>query len=233
MNSGPLLPILIFVAAITGFIAIARYASKKAKERSDAFAVVSSRLNLQFWPDRIDPIAGVHDQFSRFSSGHSRSAYNTLSGTASNLQITAGDYTFKTESGTGKDRRTTTHHFSYVLAVLPFSDTPSLAVRPENFLDKFAGAIGFEDIDFESAEFSRMFHVKSSDKKFAYDVIDPRMMEFLMNPMAPAFELNRGRLLIAGGSTWDPARFEQTIGWMTQFVAHWPEHVQRILAARS
>lgn len=37
-----------------------------------------------------------------------------------------------------------------------------------------------DDIDFESVEFNRRFYVRSSDRKWAYDIIHPRMMEFLL-----------------------------------------------------
>ena len=49
-----------------------------------------------------------------------------------------------------------------------------IIIQPENLVD---------DIDFESAEFSTKFYVKNVDKKYAYDLIHPRMMEFLLrNP---------------------------------------------------
>ena len=64
--------------------------------------------------------------------------------------------------------------------IYPFRNVPDLLIRPEGFFDKVAGAFGFDDIDFESEEFSRAFFVKSSDKRFAYDVLHPRMLELLM-----------------------------------------------------
>ena len=68
---------------------------------------------------------------------------------------------------------------------------PDLFIRPEGFFDKIAGALGFDDINFESKEFSSRFLVKSGNKKFAYDVIHPQTMEFMMaidNP--PIIEIN-------------------------------------------
>jgi hypothetical protein len=41
-------------------------------------------------------------------------------------------------------------------------------------------AFGYDDIDFESHEFSRKFCVRSKDKKFAYDVCHARMIEYLL-----------------------------------------------------
>ncbi len=37
------------------------------------------------------------------------------------------------------------------------------------------------DIDFESAKFSKRYFVRADDKQFAYEVITPQMMEFLLD----------------------------------------------------
>ena len=47
---------------------------------------------------------------------------------------------------------------------------PELRIAPEGLLSKIAEALGEDDIQFESAEFSGAFRVRSKDKKFAYDV---------------------------------------------------------------
>jgi len=39
---------------------------------------------------------------------------------------------------------------------------------------------GYQDINLESAEFSKTFCVRSPDKKFAYDVCNAKMMEYLL-----------------------------------------------------
>jgi hypothetical protein len=39
---------------------------------------------------------------------------------------------------------------------------------------------GEPHIAFESAEFSHAFRVRSSDRKFAFDVCHPKMMEYLL-----------------------------------------------------
>ena len=55
-----------------------------------------------------------------------------------------------------------------------------LLIRPEGFFDKVTEFFGYADIDFESAEFSRSFFVKSLDKKWAFDVISQKTMEFML-----------------------------------------------------
>ena len=74
-------------------------------------------------------------------------------------------------------------------------------------MDKIAGALGFHDINFESSEFSRKFHIKCADKKFAYDVIHPRMMEFLLaaaqrGDIEPVMIYGGCCLMTDGRTTW-------------------------------
>ena len=137
-----------------------------------------------------------------------------------------GDFVYKITRNTGKSRSTRTYRFSYLIVHLPFGDVPDLLIRREGLWDKLTDAFGFDDIDFESVEFSRRFHVASSDKKFAYAVIHPGMMEFMLSSDATAVDIEHGRCCLSDGrKRWDPARFEQTINWVRQFFELWPAHV--------
>jgi hypothetical protein len=103
---------------------------------------------------------------------------------------------------------------------------PDLLIRREGIFDKIAGVLGFDDIDFESSEFSRKFCVKSGDKRFAYDVIDPRMMEFLLASDPPTIDIERGQCCITDGARrWEPAQFQAAMGWLGEFFDRWPDHV--------
>ena len=79
---------------------------------------------------------------------------------------------------------------------------------------------------FESAEFSRRFHVSSPDKRFAYDVIDPRMMEFLLRGDPPTVDIENRRCCISDGRRrWEPVEYRRKLAWITDFLNHWPAHV--------
>jgi hypothetical protein len=102
-------------------------------------------------------------------------------------QFVGFDYHYETYSRDSKGRRQTHHHhFSGVILTSPIPLKP-LYIRPEGFFDKITEFFGADDIDFESAEFSRKFYVKSPDRRWAYDVIHTRMMEFLLEQ--PRFSL--------------------------------------------
>jgi hypothetical protein len=107
---------------------------------------------------------------------------------------------------------------------------PDVLVRSENLFDKVSSMLGFDDIDFESSEFSRKFCVKSPDKRFAYDLFTPRMMEFFLEgcpvPGLPAIDMENSRVCFCDGSSkWDPEQIEGAIEWAERFFELWPEHV--------
>lgn len=82
------------------------------------------------------------------------------------------------EIGTGRCRRTV--HAPIAVATVGSLAMPGVEIRPESLRDRVAAAAGWDDLDFESVEFSRRFHVKSQDKRFAFELIDVRMMETLL-----------------------------------------------------
>jgi hypothetical protein len=201
-----------------------------AKKRREALAALAQDLGWRFHPDRDSYHDDEYSHFEIFRKGHSRYAFNTLLGKVEidgrDFPAKAGDFRYKVTSGSGKNRRTTTHTFSYLIFHLPFRDTPDLLIRPEGIFDKLAGVFGFDDIDFESEEFSRRFHVKSSDRRFAYDVIHPRMMEYLLGVRAPLIDIERGRCCLSNGSArWDPQDFRNSIRFLREFFDLWPDHL--------
>ena len=207
-----------------------------AKKRREALAAVAGRLGWQFDPSRDTGHDDEYAHFEVFRRGHSRAAFNTLTG---KIEIDGrsfpgkmGDFTYKVTRQTDKGPRTRTYRFSYLILHLPFRSVPDLLIRREGIFDKLAGAIGFDDIDFESAEFSKRFFVKSGEKKFAYDVVHPRMIEFLLDNPFPGVDIEKGRCCVTDGRRrWKPEEFEPTLKWLSRFFGLWPEHLTTRLEA--
>lgn len=221
----PVLVVGILVLAIVAVV-FGHLAEKRRREELAAFA---GEIGWRFDPSRRsnDPLLARFEQFRR---GHSRRAFNTLNGTldARGLECDAqaGDFLYKQTSGSGKNRRTTTYRFSYLVLDLPFRAVPDLVIRREGMFDKLTSVLGFDDIDFESDEFSRKFFVQSRDRKFAYDLIDPRMMEFLLAKSPPRIELEAGFLCLTDGSSrWDPHQFGVQLDTARDFLGRWPDHL--------
>ena len=118
----------------------------------------------------------------------------------------AFDYHYVT--GSGKNR--STHYFSAIILRSDVQLKP-LSIRPEGIFDRVTEFFGLDDIDFESAEFSRRFYVKSPDKRWAYDVIHPRTMTFLLSMLHFSIELDRTHVIVWKNRRFDTEAFETAI----------------------
>ncbi|MHC4768301.1 MAG: hypothetical protein ACYTEI_06280 [Planctomycetota bacterium] len=235
MNGLLFILVPIAIALVAGMVYMGWLAEKKRRE---ALAAMAARLGWRFDPRRDRDHDDEYAHFEIFRRGHSRAAFNTLTGEAEiggrRFPAKAGDFMYKITTSTGKSTHTKTYRFSYLILHLPYAGVPDLLIRREGVLDKIAGAFGFDDIDFESAEFSRRFCVKSPDKRFAYDVVDPRMIEFLLAGNPGAIDIEYGRCCLSDGRRrWEPQDFEANLAWIGQFFDHWPQHVLASLESAS
>jgi len=168
---------------------------------------------------------GLDDRFSSFGClrrGHSQYAYNIAEGDWNGRRVTAFDYRYVT--GSGKNR--STHYFSAIILRSDVQLKP-LSVRPEGVFDRVTEFFGLDDIDFESAEFSNAFFVQASDRKWAYDVIHARTMDFLL--ASPRFSVQMGgRFVIAWSDVaFSPDQFTQAAGLITGLLDGLPEYVRQ------
>lgn len=178
---------LFAILAIGGWL----FAAWQAKKRREAMIALSSRLGLSYSPHKNYGLADRYEFLNKLCQGHNRYAYNVLHGKYQDQDVLVFDYHYETHSRDSKGHRRTHHHyFSFFILLLPRS-FPELTIVAEGFLSKVAQAFGYDDIDFESAEFSRKFCVRSSEKKFAYDICHPRMMEWLLANPDLSIEIER------------------------------------------
>ena len=218
-------------------------AKKRAQARIDAMGEFAARMGFDFSTNRDASHDEEYAHFELFRRGFDRYAYNTISGPIhlgdSVVQCNTGDFTYKTRetytTTDSKGRTTTrtrivTHYFSYFILELPYIRMPDLLIRREGLFDKIASAFGKNDIDFESSEFSRKYFVKCANRKFAYDIIHPRMIEYLLETKPGLIDIENGRICLTDGySTWPIERFEGSLGWTLKFLEHWPDFVVKDL----
>ena len=167
--------ILIFFGVFAIFLVIAILVWQAEKKRTEALRTIANSLGLSFEKrGGRDLLANVGflAAMPKGSGGHTR---NVFSGQYKGLDVRLFEYVYTTGSGKNKQ----THHHEVAWARLP-ADFPGLTIVPEHLGHKLFDAIGGDDIDFESDEFSRRFWVRCGDRRFAYDVIHGRMMEHLM-----------------------------------------------------
>lgn len=109
-----------------------------------------------------------------YRRGHSVAAGIVLLGARDGLALRVVDGRYTTGSG----KHQTRHVVSSVALEMPFP--LQLTIEAEGFGHKLVDALGGEDIDVESDEFSRRFWVQSPDRRKAYDVLHAGMIEFLL-----------------------------------------------------
>lgn len=212
--------ILIFMLIVLLIIIYsAIHAMKRAKELQEW----GLRMGLRY-TNKERSMDDAFPQFSCLHHGHSRYAKNVLTGKLQEFPVCLFDYHYTT--GSGKNQQ---HHSFSALMINIGLPLKSLYIRKETFLDKVTEFVGFDDIDFESAEFSREFYVKSPDKRWAYDVLHQKTMEYLLS--APRFTLDfQGPYIMAyRDATFSIPDFEDAFSVLKEIYTLFPEYLLREL----
>lgn len=218
--------ISVMVFFVFGVLAIfAMYVSYRINQaRKEALFLLAQRLGMTFEPLDTQSIPDLYDYFDCLSRGDSREASNLLIGKIDSFDLRAFDYKYCT--GSGKSRQT---HKLGVVVVDTDVCFHSLLIRSEGFFDRVAGAFGFDDIDFESDEFSRRFYVGSPDKQYAYEMIHPMMMEFLLKNPQWSIQTFGRTVLITNHRILGPEEFDQAFAFLRDFLRMIPDFVWRKL----
>jgi hypothetical protein len=222
-------PFVIFILFLGIVIAIGVYGYLQSEKRKEALLALAQRRGWSFRSDRNDGMENRYADFSCLQSGSGRYAYNILEGAVQQGRLCGFDYHYETQSTDSEGRTTTNHHHFSVVVIDTGLALKTLLIRPENFLDKIGEFFGFDDIDFESAEFSRRFCVKAQDRRFAFDVLHQATMEFLL--AAPEFTIQfAGPFVMAHrNSLFQPVEFEKALDVLAGIIDRLPEYLLREL----
>jgi len=212
-----LIVVIMVVAAI--------YSAIAGRKRREELSALAARLGFSFSADKDYPLAERFGFLNQLAEGSNRYAFNVLSGRLQQNEVLIFDYHYETHSTDARGNRQTHHHyFSFFIMVLPVS-FPELRITHEGLLSKIAQAFGYEDIDFESAEFSRLFCVRSKDKKFAYDVCNARMIEYLLANRDMSIEIEQNALSLVFGKCLAAAEIESNLQRLEEFRLRLPDYL--------
>lgn len=218
---------IVFVICVVGLFVVAAviFGVMAAKKRREELAMLALRLGLTYRADEDREMSDRFGFLDALAQGSNRYAYNILSGIYQSHEVLLFDYHYETHSTDSKGRRQTHHHhFSFFILMLPQS-FPELRITKEGFLSKIAQAFGYQDIDFESAEFSRAFCVRSRDKKFAYDVCNAAMMEYLLANRDLSIEIENRALALAFGKCLAAPEIETNLGRLREIRSRLPDYL--------
>jgi hypothetical protein len=174
MNTDALPKVVMAIIVVVVAVILSRYLPTKSdpeKKRREDLAVLARKLKLQFNPKSDLEFPEKYSFLCWLKRGKIDYAYNIFRGNQSGHPVTIFDFTF--EAGN------CSYYWSTYLLEMK-TNFPGLVISHESRESRFAEALGESHIAFESEEFSRAFRVRSADKKFAFGVCHPQMMEFLL-----------------------------------------------------
>jgi hypothetical protein len=216
----PVLVVAVLVFVVVGTI----YGMIQARKRLEALNELALRLGLNFSAAEDYGLAEQYGFLKQLAQGDDRYARNVLSGIYQQNQVLVFDYHYATyhtdKNGTHKED----HWFSFFILTLP-AVFPDLTIRRENFFTKIAEVFGYQDINFESAEFSKAFNVRSPDKKFAYDVCNSKMMEYLLANRDLSIEIENNVLALAFSTRLSAGQIEANLQRLVEIRSRLPEYL--------
>jgi hypothetical protein len=149
-----------------------------------------------------DPFGLVNLPFRLFAMGDKRRVDNVVWGTWQGTPVKVFDYIYFEEvrnpaRGWWK-HRSAFRRLSCAAVEVPLAAAfPSIRISPEAVLSRLADHVGLQDIEFESGEFNARYQVDATERRFAYDLIDARLMRWLLSLGRPtSFEV-AGRWILA------------------------------------
>lgn len=215
--------IIVLVVLLLGTFALVSFV--RARQRREALAAWAGQQGLAFAPDKIRGLDAQFPAFDCLRHGEGRYAYNLARGIWHERAALAFDYHYETTSTNSKGETETSHY--YFSAVILASRVPlkPLLIRPEGFFDKVKSVFGFEDINFESAEFSRRFFVAAPDRKWAYDVLHPRAIEFVLASPVFSLQFDAQAVIAWRQSTFAPLEFTQGLTLIRGLLEQLPDYL--------
>ncbi|AUS79362.1 hypothetical protein C1701_14440 [Actinoalloteichus sp. AHMU CJ021] len=164
-----------------------------------------------------------------FNRGFGRAARHVLVGRHRGWRVAAFQYVYKEKRGSGKNRRTVTITNLVACASaerrIPW---PSLQIGREHFGHRLLNLFGGHDLRLESEDFNRTFRINTVDDKFAYDVLHPRTMEWMLaDARAVRFPLRFENvdLVTWESGTLDLPRATSMLDYLVDFLERVPQFV--------
>ena len=150
-----------------------------------------------------------------------KQARHVIHGTYRGRTFVAFELEYSAVSGVGVGLQTC---WSTVVAIRLPASRPSLEVNFEHSGREVVELVGLRDLQLESEEFNRVFRITASDERFAYDVLHPRMMQWLLadqRSRVVPFRFERADLLCWSGDDLDPNH----VIWMADYLVDIAERV--------
>lgn len=214
MNADRILSLIFFLIICLVAFAISRRPNPEVKRRK-SLEVLAKGLGLHFNPFSDFKLVERLSFFCWLRRGDPqiRYAQNIFYGHYQNHSVTVFDYIF----GAG---------YRWSAFVLEMNTNfPDVLISHENRESRIAETFGSRQIAFESSEFSRIFRVRASDKKFAFDVCNSKMMEYLLANQDLTVEVSNSAFAILFEDWLRPEKVETNLLRLIEIRSRLPEYL--------
>jgi hypothetical protein len=218
-------PFLVFAIFIIIAVTVAVFSSKAARKRTEALRQLARSLGLDFHDGHDASFDERFPFLDKLCQGSKRYAFNVMSGQYKSNLVTLFDYHYETYSTDSKGNRQTAHHYFSFVILNHSKMFPELIISREGWFSKVIQFFGYDDIDFESAEFSRMFQVRSPDRKFAYDICHSKMIEFLLANRDLNIEIERNCVTLFFQNRLEPAEIPRNLDRLVAIRRMFPDYL--------
>lgn len=219
--------ILILSLPILAIASVVHNAQQTA--RVEALKLKVRRLGLRFDPKQNQYTAKKFhflDNLDNRRLGSERYTLNKLSGDFRGHPVTLFDYHWISDDKVWWWAPSWNRHMYISFIVVELSKPfPELTLAREGFFSRIAQAVGFDDIDFESSEFSKRYTVRSRDKKFAYDFCNAQMIDYLLDEPTIAIEIEQYALAVGFDSQYPVNKVEPHLGHLIQIRTLMPNYL--------
>lgn len=215
MDQGIVIAVFIVIVVL---VWVFQYLSAKA--RREELSTWAKGKGFTFSPRKDRGLEQRFPSYECLRQGSGRYGFNFIEGTWQSRDFLGFDYHYRVQQG-----KNTKHY--YFSAVVVYSDFPlkPLVVRPEGIFDRVKAFFGYEDIDFESAEFSKAFYVSAKDKRWAYDVLHPRAIKFLLDSPRFSIQFDYYTLIAFRNEQFSPFDFECAATVLNGLLEQLPDYV--------
>ncbi|HSI73784.1 MAG TPA: hypothetical protein VK934_11475 [Fimbriimonas sp.] len=234
------------IAIVVIGVLVSQAQRRAAEARRAALLAIAEEYGLEFYPFGLDePARGFLESlftgfgetnlgrfldrfqgFAPFGQGHTFKLTNLMVGRRNDSDWYAFDYLYHTTHSTGKTTTTVPHPTGVVAVRVPLA-LPMLTMTPENLFHKIGNALGMEELDFELEEFNKRYFVRCSDRKMAYDLLHPRMIDYLMTKERRAWQIAGQFILLTKGGYYTPDEIRATVQEIEGFMSLVPRYVEQ------
>ncbi len=218
-----IVPLMVLATGVVVVAIVFYFTCFARRRRMLALMEWANNENLDFDPDGDGTEASLFPELNSLPPT-AECAENVFTGLWRGYAIHAFDYHFSKQT----DPTSSEGVLSVLIVEAPCPLKP-LFLRPKQLKDSVAQVMGAVAIQFETAAFNRRFLVQAADRKWAYDVLQPRALELLLQAAPFNIEFSERYVAASRGGLFSLRAYAQAL---TLVVGLLPEFVRQEEYAR-